>query len=84
MILYAGGKLADYTEYSRGLSLSKRGADALPWIILAIVLIVIAAFVLKHTDSDKNPDLEEGLCIFIAFMFCMGFTFIVNDINIKE
>lgn len=30
MILYAGGKLADYTEYSRGLSLSKRGADALP------------------------------------------------------
>lgn len=72
MILYAGGKLADYTEYSRGLSLSKRGADALPWIILAIILIVIAAFVLKHTDSDKNPDLEEGLCIFIAFMFVWG------------
>lgn len=70
MILYAGGKLADYTEYSRGLSLSERGADALPWIILAIVLIAIAAFILKHTD--KNSDLSDGLCIFIAFIFVWG------------
>lgn len=72
MILYAGGKLADYTEQSRGLSLSERGADALPWIILAIVLIAIAAFILKHTDSDKNSDLSDSLYIYLQYLCLYG------------
>lgn len=36
MLLYAGGKLADYTSYSRGSSLSEQGAEILPWIILLL------------------------------------------------
>lgn len=72
MLTILAAKLRDYADPVPSLHLTEKGADALPWIILAIVLIVIAAFVLKHTDSDKNPDLEEGLCIFIAFMFVWG------------
>lgn len=72
MLLYAGGKLADYTSYSRGPSLSEQGAEILPWIILTIVIIVIVFLIYKNTDPDKYEKLSDGMAIFIAFMLVWG------------
>lgn len=72
MLLYAGGKLADYTSYSRGSSLSEQGAEILPWIILTIVVIVIVFLIYKNTDPDKHEKSSDGMAIFIAFMLVWG------------
>lgn len=72
MLLYAGGKLADYISYSRGSSLSEQGAEILPWIILTIVIIVIVFLIYKNTDPDKYEKSSDGMAIFIAFMLVWG------------
>ena len=56
MLLYAGGKLADYTSYSRSSSLSEQGAEILPWIILAIVVLVIVFLIFKYSVPDKHEN----------------------------
>lgn len=60
MLLYAGGKLADYTSYSRSSSLSEQGAEILPWIILAIVVIVIVFLIYKNTDQINMKNHQMG------------------------
>lgn len=72
MLLYAGGKLADYTSYSRSSPLSKQGAEILPWIILAIVVIIIVFLIYKNTDPDKHEKSSNMMATFIAFMLVWG------------
>lgn len=72
MLLYAGGKLADYISYSRSSPLSKQGAEILPWIILAIIVIIIVFLIYKNTDPDKHEKSSNEMAIFIVFMLVWG------------
>lgn len=73
MLLYAGGKLADYTDYSKGWHLTELGEEIAPWLILAIVIVVIVFIICMKTDPDKHEDASNYMTTFIAFMLVFGF-----------